>query len=336
MCIRDRYTDDTPDWLGEFDYTSTSGWMITVNDYFIDKSAGAWEVKDGDVIRWQFTVYGLGADIGNSSPDASYGGQQSLIDLPNKDLLTRLIAEKGAANVPAAVMEIATKLNATADEVSKAVAALQGDSSALEELNQVVSTSGNTTTVQVSGSVSGTTVKAELSKDHGAEMVKQAKDGKVSNVEIKVTTKDNTSSATAVEVVIPTSAVQSLAKDTAANLKVDSSQGSLILDEKALDEVASKAKGDTVTLRLEQIAKATDTQLSAVGEGGLLLQASAKSGDMTLGSLGVRFPCHQCITVAGLHHLIQRIIIQICLKHFQNLFKGQHFPHLPFNCKSVP
>ena len=33
---------------------------------------------------------------------------------------------------------------------------------------------------------------------------------------------------------------------------------------------------------------------------------------------------------------IQRIIIQICLKHFQNLFKGQHFPHLPFNCKSVP
>ena len=28
--------------------------------------------------------------------------------------------------------------------------------------------------------------------------------------------------------------------------------------------------------------------------------------------------------------------IQICLKHFQNLFKGQHFPHLPFSCKSVP
>ena len=28
----------------------------------------------------------------------------------------------------------------------------------------------------------------------------------------------------------------------------------------------------------------------------------------------------------GLNHLIQWIIIQICLKHFQNLFKGQHFP----------
>ena len=33
----------------------------------------------------------------------------------------------------------------------------------------------------------------------------------------------------------------------------------------------------------------------------------------------VGFPCHQCITVAGLNHLIQWIIIQICPVSYTHL-----------------
>ncbi|MBF0780911.1 MULTISPECIES: DUF4430 domain-containing protein [unclassified Granulicatella] len=57
-------TDSPSGSLGEFDYTSTSGWMITVNHFKINVGAGAWTLKDNDVIRWQFTLEGLGADLG--------------------------------------------------------------------------------------------------------------------------------------------------------------------------------------------------------------------------------------------------------------------------------
>jgi hypothetical protein len=52
------------EWLSEQDYTATSGWMITVNHEMLGTSAGAHVLTDGDVIRWQFTVVGLGTDLG--------------------------------------------------------------------------------------------------------------------------------------------------------------------------------------------------------------------------------------------------------------------------------
>ncbi len=79
-------------WLGEFDYTSMSGWMICVNTYFINVSAGAWAVNDGDVIRWQFTVYGYGADLGQDGSAWGGSGQASYITAADKDDLTARIA----------------------------------------------------------------------------------------------------------------------------------------------------------------------------------------------------------------------------------------------------
>lgn len=48
----------TEDWLGEFDYYSMSGWMYCVNGKFPNVGAAAWPMKDGEVMRWQFTLYG--------------------------------------------------------------------------------------------------------------------------------------------------------------------------------------------------------------------------------------------------------------------------------------
>ena len=52
-------------WLGEFDGGLDSGWMITWDDWFINKGASEFYVEDGDVVRWQYTCQ-LGKDIGDN------------------------------------------------------------------------------------------------------------------------------------------------------------------------------------------------------------------------------------------------------------------------------
>ena len=60
------------DTFGEFDAGSGSGWMITLNKTFIEYGASEFEVKNGDVVKWQYTCQ-LGADIG----DPFYKGSSS-------------------------------------------------------------------------------------------------------------------------------------------------------------------------------------------------------------------------------------------------------------------
>ncbi|MBR4131521.1 MAG: hypothetical protein IKT99_00965, partial [Oscillospiraceae bacterium] len=55
--------------LGEFDGTAESGWMGTLNDWFVNESLASFTVangklEDGDVIRIQYTNSGLGTDLG--------------------------------------------------------------------------------------------------------------------------------------------------------------------------------------------------------------------------------------------------------------------------------
>ncbi|MDR1628764.1 MAG: hypothetical protein LBS36_00900 [Oscillospiraceae bacterium] len=77
--------------LGQFDYYGMSGWMITVNNTYIDRSAGAVYAQNGDVCRWQFTVYGYGADLGSSfMSDPMY-------ERADKDALTAKVAQINSA-----------------------------------------------------------------------------------------------------------------------------------------------------------------------------------------------------------------------------------------------
>ena len=52
------------DSFGEFDAGNGSGWMITLNKEFIEYGASDFEVKNGDIVKWQYTCQ-LGADIGD-------------------------------------------------------------------------------------------------------------------------------------------------------------------------------------------------------------------------------------------------------------------------------
>ena len=49
--------------LYEFDFGSLSGWMYEVNEWFPNYGCSRYEVKNGDVIEWQYTC-DLGGDIG--------------------------------------------------------------------------------------------------------------------------------------------------------------------------------------------------------------------------------------------------------------------------------
>lgn len=74
-------------WLGEFDYSRYSGWMYCVNDYFPNFAASEYQLKDGDVMRWQFTLWGYGADLGDS-----FMGSENPFVRADKDFLTYLVA----------------------------------------------------------------------------------------------------------------------------------------------------------------------------------------------------------------------------------------------------
>ncbi len=50
--------------LYEFDCGFESGWMYQVNGWFPNYGCSSYHLKDGDVIVWQFTCKGLGADVG--------------------------------------------------------------------------------------------------------------------------------------------------------------------------------------------------------------------------------------------------------------------------------
>lgn len=61
--------------LAEFDKGTQSGWMYSVNGVFPQVSAGMYTLKNGDILRWQYTR-DLGHDIGGgyTPPGGSSGG----------------------------------------------------------------------------------------------------------------------------------------------------------------------------------------------------------------------------------------------------------------------
>ena len=90
--------DKTGKYLGEFDYYNMSGWMYSISNINDDElpsfpgvGAAGWRMRDGEVMRWQFTVYGYGADL---NADNSAWGQESITgDSGDKTELTYKIAQ---------------------------------------------------------------------------------------------------------------------------------------------------------------------------------------------------------------------------------------------------
>jgi len=151
------------DWLGQFDYFGQSGWMVAVNHEFPNVGASDTFVEDGDVIRWQYTVYGYGEDL------EAHG---ELIHLANKDALTKKVAEiNSRADKEEILAENAVRL--AYDNAYAALTNMESSQSivdtALTDLNKVLDQSEELNTAALVATIE----KAELNK----ASVKVSKDG---------------------------------------------------------------------------------------------------------------------------------------------------------------
>ena len=81
-------TDETS--LGEFDYTSGSGWMYCLKNVFPNVGFADSYLSEGDVVRVQFTLV-YGSDIGGGHAMGT-GGSAGYYEVANKDALTRRVA----------------------------------------------------------------------------------------------------------------------------------------------------------------------------------------------------------------------------------------------------
>ena len=124
------------EYLGEFDYDSMSGWMITVNDFMINVGCAGWYFENEDqkalcpsdlgntyVVRWQFTLHGYGADLG---VDTGWG-MPAYFEGAKKAALYAAYADCNDTAKKAQVMSVMENLTATQDEVDAAVAVLTAD-----------------------------------------------------------------------------------------------------------------------------------------------------------------------------------------------------------------
>ena len=158
------YDADIEDFLSEFDHGNESGWMYCVNGSFPGVGASSWILKNGDVMRWQYTCESLGADIG--SDNRAWGSDESA-PVADKDALIWRVAEinqegkqadYGEAYTDA--MTVLQTLLASQDEVDAALAALKKDDSG--------SGSGG------SGSGSGNSENATEQTEFTAEEIQEA------------------------------------------------------------------------------------------------------------------------------------------------------------------
>ena len=157
-----------------------SGWMFTVNNQDPGLGADSVSVKDGDVIRWQFSVYGYGADIGFDT--------ESYTDIPkvtlaNKDSLMKevaAVAGNAAMLKDAAVKNaydnaiiILEKYNPTASEIATALTKLQTVEQAFTDKQEPTTakkvTVGKTKVKSASKKRTSATMKISLKKVTGAK-----------------------------------------------------------------------------------------------------------------------------------------------------------------------
>ncbi len=128
--IRDKDTEE-PDFLGEYDYFSQSGWMYSVNHSFPPVGAADARPYDGMVVRWQFSLIGYGGDLGGSSSTAA--GSRSFMD--RTELYTVLAAVRADEGLmaDAKVRPVYDRLLAVCTDIAVETSAVQDDLATLKK-----------------------------------------------------------------------------------------------------------------------------------------------------------------------------------------------------------
>ena len=163
----DDHDGNNDDALGEFDYSFMAGWMITVNDLMIPVGCSQFGLEDyigtenyqdyGNtyVIRWQFTLWGYGADLGFDSG----WGMPAFYTHANKDKLYTAYANSNNTAAKAAALKVMENLTATQAEVDAMEASLNSGSAgdAARDVKEVLNATLAQLAVSIPQPVFGTT-----------------------------------------------------------------------------------------------------------------------------------------------------------------------------------
>lgn len=270
--------------LGEFDYNRWSGWMYSTGDSdnddypsFPGVGASEYRMIDGEVMRWQFTCYGYGADL--NADNSAWGTASVVPELGNKSALTWEVAalrketkdaelEKDENFVKAiAVLENPA---ATQREIDAAYQALTGQGGGGSGGG-----GGSAITTQPSAPVNESgEAKVEISAEDMAAIVERAKED---NAERIIIDPDVDGAPDKITVVLPKESVASIAKDTKAALVVKAGAADVTLPTAALADLAGR-DGKTVSISAETLK---DKSGKATGQ----VRVEVKSGDTVVEQL---------------------------------------------------
>ena len=270
--------------LGEFDYNSWSGWMYSTGDSdnddypsFPGVGASEYRMIDGEVMRWQFTCYGYGADL--NADNSAWGTASVVPELGNKSELTWEVAalrketkdaelEKDENFVKAiAVLENPA---ATQSEIDAAYQALTGQGGGGSGGG-----GGSAITTQPSAPVNESgEAKVEMSAEDMAAIVERAKEDDAERIIIDP---DVDGAPDKITVVLPKESVASIAKDTKAALVVKAGAADVTLPTAALSDLAGR-DGKTVSISAETLK---DKSGKATGQ----VRVEVKSGDTVVEQL---------------------------------------------------
>ena len=124
------YTDtNDPEYLGEYDYYGQSGWMYSVNNAFPPVGAGQTSAADGLVVRWQFSIIGLGGDLGGGGTTSA----GTVTHMNRTELYTVMAAVRADKNLMAD-----TKVRAAYDKALELSRDITVEKEALQEYLDVM------------------------------------------------------------------------------------------------------------------------------------------------------------------------------------------------------
>lgn len=113
--IKNFEVNNTPyDSMGEFDAGTGSGWMITLNNWFIDRSTAAFTVSNGDVIQWKYTCQ-VGKDIGDTYSGGNGSSQTEAGKIKSVEELIKAFPDTVTAKDKAAVQRAADAYDVLTD-----------------------------------------------------------------------------------------------------------------------------------------------------------------------------------------------------------------------------
>jgi hypothetical protein len=115
------YTANADTILGDFDYTSSGGWMSTVNHEMLLVGAADYVLKEGDVIRWQFTVNNYGADLGVAK---GYWATPAYTHEDKTELIRSLLAAGNTDSAIKTAKDVIINPLATTDDIAAAIEGL--------------------------------------------------------------------------------------------------------------------------------------------------------------------------------------------------------------------